>query len=100
MSAIVSPQGLRVGGALTLSQARKVNVEQGCNVLDPCSSNPCPANSYCSSDWDRFSCTCLSGQCARMFPNSLYFPGPAWLILISFISAQVTMGPTAPMRAH
>ncbi|XP_061583050.1 cadherin EGF LAG seven-pass G-type receptor 2 isoform X2 [Cololabis saira] len=54
-------QGLRVGGALTLSQARKVNVEQGCNVPDPCSSNPCPANSYCSDNWDSFSCTCLSG---------------------------------------
>ncbi|KAM4587776.1 cadherin EGF LAG seven-pass G-type receptor 2 isoform 2-T2 [Odontesthes bonariensis] len=54
-------QGLRVGGALTLSQARKVNVELGCSVPDPCSSNPCPANSYCSDDWDSYSCTCLSG---------------------------------------
>ncbi|XP_047439870.1 cadherin EGF LAG seven-pass G-type receptor 2 isoform X3 [Mugil cephalus] len=54
-------QGLRVGGALSLSQARKVNVEQGCNVPDPCSSNPCPTNSYCSDDWDSYSCTCLSG---------------------------------------
>ncbi|KAM7402101.1 hypothetical protein PAMP_017369 [Pampus punctatissimus] len=54
-------QGLRVGGALSLSQARKVNVEQGCSVPDPCSSNPCPVNSYCSDDWDSFSCTCLTG---------------------------------------
>ncbi|XP_072238280.1 cadherin EGF LAG seven-pass G-type receptor 2 [Leuresthes tenuis] len=54
-------QGLRVGGALTLSQARKVNVELGCSVPDPCSSNPCPANSYCSDDWDSYSCTCLGG---------------------------------------
>ncbi|XP_053172608.1 cadherin EGF LAG seven-pass G-type receptor 2 [Scomber japonicus] len=54
-------QGLRVGGALSLSQARKVNVEQGCSVPDPCSSSPCPVNSYCSDNWDRFSCTCLTG---------------------------------------
>ncbi|XP_054640393.1 cadherin EGF LAG seven-pass G-type receptor 2 isoform X5 [Dunckerocampus dactyliophorus] len=54
-------QGLRVGGALSLSQARKVNVEVGCNVPDPCSSAPCPSNSYCSDDWDSYSCTCHSG---------------------------------------
>ncbi|XP_034725126.1 cadherin EGF LAG seven-pass G-type receptor 2 isoform X2 [Etheostoma cragini] len=54
-------QGLRVGGALSLSQARKVNVEPGCNVPDPCSSSPCPFSSYCSDDWDSYSCTCLAG---------------------------------------
>ncbi|XP_053723976.1 cadherin EGF LAG seven-pass G-type receptor 2 isoform X1 [Synchiropus splendidus] len=54
-------QGLRVGGALSLSQARKQNVEQGCNVPDPCSSSPCPVNSLCSNKWDSFSCTCLNG---------------------------------------
>uniref|UniRef100_A0A7N6FG21 Cadherin EGF LAG seven-pass G-type receptor 2 n=1 Tax=Anabas testudineus TaxID=64144 RepID=A0A7N6FG21_ANATE len=54
-------QGLRVGGALSLSQARKVNVEPGCSVPDPCSSSPCPVNSYCSDDWDSYSCTCLAG---------------------------------------
>ncbi|XP_040889470.1 cadherin EGF LAG seven-pass G-type receptor 2 [Toxotes jaculatrix] len=54
-------QGLRVGGALSLSQARKVNVEPGCSVPDPCSSSPCPVNSYCSDDWDSYSCTCLNG---------------------------------------
>lgn len=59
-------QGLRVGGALSLSQARKVNVEPGCSVPDPCSSNPCPVNSYCSDDWDSHSCTCLAGQSAYM----------------------------------
>uniref|UniRef100_A0A671THK9 Cadherin, EGF LAG seven-pass G-type receptor 2 n=1 Tax=Sparus aurata TaxID=8175 RepID=A0A671THK9_SPAAU len=47
--------------ALSLSQARKVNVEPGCSVPDPCSSNPCPVNSYCSDDWDSHSCTCLAG---------------------------------------
>ncbi|XP_031143309.1 cadherin EGF LAG seven-pass G-type receptor 2 isoform X2 [Sander lucioperca] len=54
-------QGLRVGGALSLSQARKVNVEPGCSVPDPCSSSPCPVSSYCSDDWDSYSCTCLAG---------------------------------------
>uniref|UniRef100_G3N7U4 Cadherin, EGF LAG seven-pass G-type receptor 2 n=1 Tax=Gasterosteus aculeatus aculeatus TaxID=481459 RepID=G3N7U4_GASAC len=58
---LVLLQGLRVGGALSLSQARKVNVEAGCNVPDPCSSSPCPASSYCSDDWDSHSCTCLAG---------------------------------------
>ncbi|XP_061788733.2 cadherin EGF LAG seven-pass G-type receptor 2 isoform X3 [Nerophis lumbriciformis] len=54
-------QGLRVGGALSLSLARKVNVEAGCNVPDPCGSGPCPSNSYCSDNWDSYSCTCHSG---------------------------------------
>uniref|UniRef100_A0A3Q3JZ56 Cadherin EGF LAG seven-pass G-type receptor 2 n=1 Tax=Monopterus albus TaxID=43700 RepID=A0A3Q3JZ56_MONAL len=54
-------QGLRVGGALSVSQARKVNVESGCTLPDPCSSSPCPVNSYCSDDWDSYSCTCLPG---------------------------------------
>ncbi|XP_024124833.1 cadherin EGF LAG seven-pass G-type receptor 2 [Oryzias melastigma] len=54
-------QGLRIGGALSLSLARKVNVEPGCSVPDPCSSSPCPANSYCDDLWDSHSCTCLSG---------------------------------------
>lgn len=57
-----SLQGLRVGSALSLSQARKVNVEPGCVVPDPCSSSPCPTSSYCSDDWDSYSCTCLTGQ--------------------------------------
>uniref|UniRef100_A0A3Q3T3G8 Cadherin EGF LAG seven-pass G-type receptor 2 n=1 Tax=Mastacembelus armatus TaxID=205130 RepID=A0A3Q3T3G8_9TELE len=46
---------------LGLSQARKVNVEPGCSVPDPCSSSPCPVNSYCNDDWDSYSCTCLTG---------------------------------------
>ncbi|KAM6981263.1 cadherin EGF LAG seven-pass G-type receptor 2 [Aplochiton taeniatus] len=54
-------QGLRVGESLSLSQARRVNVETGCTVPDPCGSSPCPASSYCSDDWDSHSCTCLTG---------------------------------------
>lgn len=60
----ISLQGLRIGGALSMSHARKVNVEPGCSVPDPCSSSPCPANSYCNDDWDSYSCTCLTGQSA------------------------------------
>ena len=68
-------QGLRVGGALSLSQARKVNVEPGCSVPDPCSSNPCPVNSYCSDDWDSHSCTCLAGQSAHTNITSYWLKG-------------------------
>lgn len=60
------PQGLRVGGPLSLAQARKVNVEQGCSLPDPCGSSPCPVNSYCSDNWDSYSCTCLAGQSAHL----------------------------------
>uniref|UniRef100_A0A4W5MMV9 Cadherin, EGF LAG seven-pass G-type receptor 2 n=1 Tax=Hucho hucho TaxID=62062 RepID=A0A4W5MMV9_9TELE len=60
-------QGLRVGEtssssvSLSMSQARRVNMEHGCSVPDPCVSNTCPSNSYCSDDWDSHSCTCLTG---------------------------------------
>ncbi|KAG9353110.1 hypothetical protein JZ751_017686 [Albula glossodonta] len=45
----------------TLIQAKKVNVERGCSLSDPCDFSPCPANSYCSNDWDSHSCTCHPG---------------------------------------
>ncbi|XP_069046547.1 cadherin EGF LAG seven-pass G-type receptor 2 isoform X2 [Lepisosteus oculatus] len=60
-------QGVRIGEtsasavALNLIQAERVNVERGCSVPDPCDSSPCPANSYCSDDWDSFSCSCDPG---------------------------------------
>ncbi|NXG99264.1 CELR2 protein, partial [Loxia leucoptera] len=60
-------QGLRVGDpvvtadALSLSQAVQVNVEGGCALPDPCDSGPCPPHSYCSDDWDSFSCRCHPG---------------------------------------
>ncbi|XP_052329457.1 cadherin EGF LAG seven-pass G-type receptor 2-like isoform X4 [Oncorhynchus keta] len=60
-------QGLLVGETssssvpLSMSQARRVNMEQGCSVPDPCVSNTCPSNSYCNDDWDSHSCTCLTG---------------------------------------
>ncbi|XP_074118991.1 cadherin EGF LAG seven-pass G-type receptor 2 isoform X4 [Sminthopsis crassicaudata] len=60
-------QGVRVGeaadGASSLdpSRAERANVEQGCSLPDPCDSNPCPTNSYCSDDWDSYSCSCDPG---------------------------------------
>ncbi|XP_031423976.1 cadherin EGF LAG seven-pass G-type receptor 2 isoform X2 [Clupea harengus] len=60
-------QGLRIGDSssnmvsMSLSQARRFNVDSGCNMADPCLSNPCPRNSYCSDDWDSYSCTCHTG---------------------------------------
>ncbi|KAI1890772.1 hypothetical protein AGOR_G00157060 [Albula goreensis] len=47
--------------SLSLIQAKKVNVERGCSLSDPCDLSPCPANSYCSNDWDSHSCTCHPG---------------------------------------
>lgn len=61
-------QGLRVGdpavtaGALSLAQATRVNVEGGCALPDPCDSGPCPPHSFCSDDWDSFSCRCHPGE--------------------------------------
>lgn len=61
------PQGVRVGEgpgsavALSLAQAARVNVEGGCALPDPCDSGPCPPHSFCSDDWDSFSCRCHPG---------------------------------------
>ncbi|MBZ3888634.1 Cadherin EGF LAG seven-pass G-type receptor 2 [Sciurus carolinensis] len=60
-------QGVRVSetpeGASSLDPSRgeSINVEPGCSLPDPCDSNPCPANSYCSNDWDSYSCSCDPG---------------------------------------
>ncbi|OXB67230.1 hypothetical protein ASZ78_015871 [Callipepla squamata] len=59
-------QGVRVGtpgSAVTLevAAATRVNVEGGCALPDPCDSGPCPPHSYCSDDWDSFSCSCHPG---------------------------------------
>uniref|UniRef100_A0A8C4KZZ5 Cadherin EGF LAG seven-pass G-type receptor 2 n=1 Tax=Equus asinus asinus TaxID=83772 RepID=A0A8C4KZZ5_EQUAS len=43
------------------SAPQSINVEPGCSLPDPCDSNPCPANSYCSDDWDSYSCSCDPG---------------------------------------
>ncbi|XP_078098403.1 cadherin EGF LAG seven-pass G-type receptor 2 isoform X5 [Mustelus asterias] len=60
-------QGVRIGEtpstavALNVNHAEKVNVERGCSIPDPCDSSPCPTNSYCSDDWDSYSCSCDPG---------------------------------------
>ncbi|XP_048219002.1 cadherin EGF LAG seven-pass G-type receptor 2 isoform X2 [Perognathus longimembris pacificus] len=60
-------QGVRVSEApegpssLDSSRGESINVEPGCSLPDPCDSNPCPANSYCSNDWDSYSCSCDPG---------------------------------------
>lgn len=47
---------------LNMKQAIKINVKEGCEVDNPCDSNPCPQNSYCSDDWDSYSCVCDPGN--------------------------------------
>lgn len=65
---LLSLQGVRVSetpegvSSLDLSRGENVNVEPGCSWPDPCDSNPCPANSYCSNDWDSYSCSCDPGM--------------------------------------
>ncbi|XP_055474077.1 cadherin EGF LAG seven-pass G-type receptor 2 isoform X2 [Psammomys obesus] len=53
-----TPEGI---SALEPSRGESINVEPGCSWPDPCDSNPCPANSYCSNDWDSYSCSCDPG---------------------------------------
>lgn len=47
---------------LNMKQAIKINVKEGCEVDNPCDSNPCPQHSYCSDDWDSYSCVCDPGN--------------------------------------
>lgn len=47
---------------LNMKQAIKINVREGCEVDNPCDSNPCPQHSYCSDDWDSYSCVCDPGN--------------------------------------
>uniref|UniRef100_A0A670J6Z8 Cadherin EGF LAG seven-pass G-type receptor 1 n=2 Tax=Podarcis muralis TaxID=64176 RepID=A0A670J6Z8_PODMU len=60
-------QGVRMGetstnvATLNMKQAIKINVKEGCEVDNPCDSNPCPQHSYCSDDWDSYSCVCDPG---------------------------------------
>ncbi|XP_031231049.1 cadherin EGF LAG seven-pass G-type receptor 2 isoform X1 [Mastomys coucha] len=53
-----TPEGI---SSLDPSRGESINVEPGCSWPDPCDSNPCPTNSYCSNDWDSYSCSCYSG---------------------------------------
>lgn len=71
---LLSLQGVRVSetpegiSSLDPSRGESINVETGCSWPDPCDSNPCPANSYCSNDWDSYSCSCDPGM-LRMLGN-------------------------------
>uniref|UniRef100_A0A8V0XTH7 Cadherin EGF LAG seven-pass G-type receptor 1 n=1 Tax=Gallus gallus TaxID=9031 RepID=A0A8V0XTH7_CHICK len=64
-------QGVRMGetstniATLNMKQAIKINVKEGCEVDNPCDSNPCPQHSYCSDDWDSYSCVCDPGYFGR-----------------------------------
>ncbi|XP_029331120.1 cadherin EGF LAG seven-pass G-type receptor 2 isoform X3 [Mus caroli] len=53
-----TPEGI---SSLDPSRGESINVEPGCSWPDPCDSNPCPTNSYCSNDWDSYSCSCNLG---------------------------------------
>ena len=58
-------QNVRVGtnpNAL-LEEPQEHNVEPSCDVTDPCDSFPCPDNSYCNNEWEKYSCTCQPGLC-------------------------------------
>lgn len=37
------------------------NVGANCNVGNPCASNPCPSQSSCVGEWNRYSCKCSTG---------------------------------------
>ncbi|XP_046730560.1 cadherin EGF LAG seven-pass G-type receptor 2 isoform X2 [Silurus meridionalis] len=55
-------QGVRVSDAvLSVFQAHRLNVEDGCHVSDPCEFSPCSAHSSCTNHWDSYTCTCLPG---------------------------------------
>ncbi|XP_034297968.1 cadherin EGF LAG seven-pass G-type receptor 1 isoform X2 [Pantherophis guttatus] len=60
-------QGVRMGetstnvATLNMKQAVKINVKDGCEIDNPCDSNPCPLHSSCSDDWDSYSCICDPG---------------------------------------
>uniref|UniRef100_A0A8C8SG17 Cadherin EGF LAG seven-pass G-type receptor 1 n=1 Tax=Pelusios castaneus TaxID=367368 RepID=A0A8C8SG17_9SAUR len=64
-------QGVRMGetstnvATLNMKQAIKINIQEGCEVDNPCDSSPCPQHSYCSDDWDSYSCVCDPGYFGR-----------------------------------
>jgi cadherin EGF LAG seven-pass G-type receptor 1 len=39
-----------------------VGLSKGCQSVDVCSTNSCPANSQCIDEWEAYSCECNSGQ--------------------------------------
>ncbi|EDV19285.1 uncharacterized protein TRIADDRAFT_62266 [Trichoplax adhaerens] len=37
------------------------NVGANCNIGNPCASNPCPSQSSCVAEWNRYTCKCSTG---------------------------------------
>ncbi|XP_069485338.1 cadherin EGF LAG seven-pass G-type receptor 1 isoform X3 [Ambystoma mexicanum] len=64
-------QGVRMGetstniATLNMNHATVINVVDDCEVDNPCDASPCPHNSYCSDDWDSYSCNCDPGYFGR-----------------------------------
>lgn len=64
-------QGVRMGetstniATLSMNDALKVRVKDGCDVEDPCTSSPCPPHSRCHDAWDSYSCVCEKGYFGR-----------------------------------
>nr|DBA31283.1 TPA: hypothetical protein GDO54_007159 [Pyxicephalus adspersus] len=64
-------KGVRMGetstntATLNMNKANVINVESGCEVDNPCDSNPCPYHSDCSDEWNSFSCNCEPGFFGR-----------------------------------
>ncbi|XP_069792757.1 cadherin EGF LAG seven-pass G-type receptor 3-like isoform X1 [Narcine bancroftii] len=58
-------QGVHLGdtsiGIAMPKPSHSLNVELGCTIPDLCDSSPCPVNSYCSDDWQAYSCICEPG---------------------------------------
>ena len=46
---------------LNMNDALKVRVKDGCDVEDPCASDPCPPHSHCRDTWDSYFCICDRG---------------------------------------
>ncbi|XP_041110820.1 cadherin EGF LAG seven-pass G-type receptor 1 isoform X2 [Polyodon spathula] len=60
-------QGVRLGetatnvATLNMNQGKKIRVQNGCDISDPCDPNTCPEHSHCSDDWKIHSCVCDPG---------------------------------------
>uniref|UniRef100_H0VPZ8 Cadherin EGF LAG seven-pass G-type receptor 1 n=1 Tax=Cavia porcellus TaxID=10141 RepID=H0VPZ8_CAVPO len=64
-------QGVRMGetstniATLSMKDALKVRVKDGCDTEDPCASSPCPQHSRCRDTWDGYACDCDRGFFGR-----------------------------------
>ncbi|XP_029473103.1 cadherin EGF LAG seven-pass G-type receptor 1 isoform X2 [Rhinatrema bivittatum] len=64
-------KGVRMGetstniATLNMNHATVINVDDGCEVDNPCDANPCPQNSYCNDEWESYSCNCDPGYFGR-----------------------------------